>query len=334
MARQNTSRWGTESRGRRIVAGALIGVATLLAIVAAAVEVHNHLDPPREALVAAYERSDTHRALAAFRARQLDRPLSRAVFLGTHNSYNSQAYATLVSYWWPNQKYSITDQLRMDIRALELDVHYTWGALRLCHGNASHMICSPADRPFEDGLREIHDWLARPENRQEVLLIELEEYLEGHDAEAFGLLRHYLGDWMYHPAGGCEPPAEWPTLRELTRAGPAVVVTSKRCYGGEWGQWVFHEFDAPGYPRSEVKNFKGYPDCNFGREFYATHFVGFGEDSVSYGPFYSGPKESGVITAPVLRDLIKCGVNHIALDQVRPDDSRLAAAAEALNERN
>jgi hypothetical protein len=78
---------------------------------------------------------------------------------------------------------------------------------------------------------------------------------------------------------------------------------------------------------SRVKYFRGYPDCNFSRDFHSSHFVGFGEDSVSYWPFHSGPADVGVITPGIMRDLIRCGVNEISLDRVTPDDGRLRAAA-------
>ena len=69
---------------------------------------------------------EDHQSSWAYRALMLqlkldeEAPLSQATFLGTHNSYNASAYATLYRYLDPNQKLSITDQLRVGARALAL----------------------------------------------------------------------------------------------------------------------------------------------------------------------------------------------------------------------
>src|SRR5215207_3649740 len=96
----------------------------------------------------AYEKGWTHRALTLQRGLNDNVPLARATIPHTHNSDNSSVYAppTLTNLD-PNQIYSITDQLRMDIRAIELDLHWVpslygsaktgFKAVTLCHGNVN-----------------------------------------------------------------------------------------------------------------------------------------------------------------------------------------------------
>src|SRR4029079_1460280 len=109
-----------------------------------------------EAKVAAYERSWVHRALTLQRGLDQGVPLWKEQFVHTHNSFNASSYAvptdgSLPSYYPsltnqdPNQVYSMTDQLRMDVRALEIDLHWVpspYGSratngywVTMCHGD-------------------------------------------------------------------------------------------------------------------------------------------------------------------------------------------------------
>ncbi|GAX74849.1 hypothetical protein CEUSTIGMA_g2295.t1 [Chlamydomonas eustigma] len=110
-----------------------------------------------------------------------------------------------------NQWVSLTDQLNMGVRFIELDVHFVAGELRIAHCGGFHskplnrivsMInvvarmlgrselawdtetvgCSPSlssipvsdQRLFRDSVSEVADWLAMPENSKEVLMIILD----------------------------------------------------------------------------------------------------------------------------------------------------------------
>jgi hypothetical protein len=59
-------------------------------------------------VVTAYEQSATHRVLGIQRELQADLPLRHAVFVATHNSYNSYAYDPTLSRMDANQTYSIS----------------------------------------------------------------------------------------------------------------------------------------------------------------------------------------------------------------------------------
>ena len=138
-----------------------------------------------------YQNHWIHKALSYQRQLDQSAPLAQATFLATHNSYNSSRYSTAGSYWDPNQSRSIHEQLRMDIRALEFDVHsyfsmqgwpWQWrNELLLCHGQSNHVGCSTFDRKFQDGLNEIRSWLSASENRIELFLLYLEDNIDGGD---------------------------------------------------------------------------------------------------------------------------------------------------------
>src|SRR5947209_5898793 len=91
--------------------------------------------------VSDYQGSWPHRA-AAFQYGLGDSlPLVRSQWLGTHNSFNSVNDSPTASHTDSNQQLSLTQQLDIDMRALELDVHYVPSleaggskAVVVCHG--------------------------------------------------------------------------------------------------------------------------------------------------------------------------------------------------------
>src|SRR3954454_12397362 len=199
-----------------------------------------------EAQVAAYEQSWVHQALVLQRGLGRTAPLWEEQLPHTHNSFNASAYSVPLdgsrpSYYPtltnqdPNQVYSMTDQLRMDVRALEVDLHWVaspYGSpatrgywVTMCHGDGEdptgsnayvHVGCTD-DRPLQDGLAELARWLkAHP---HEVVLLYLENQLfsgatvastrQAHSVAA-GLIAGGLGRFVYRPpsdlpSGSCAP---------------------------------------------------------------------------------------------------------------------------------
>src|SRR4051812_7145807 len=172
-----------------------------------------------------YQSSWVHRALSLQRGLALRAPLFEAQLPHTHNSFNSSSYSPTLTNQDPNQVYSLTDQLDMDIRAIELDVHWVpspkgtaetggfW--VTLCHGNSGnplnvHVGCSN-DRPFEDGLQELKSWLTGHPNQ--FVLLYLENQLSGNEQahETAGrLINQYLGGLVETPAAPCAA-MDWST---------------------------------------------------------------------------------------------------------------------------
>ncbi|GMH38746.1 hypothetical protein BSKO_06630 [Bryopsis sp. KO-2023] len=159
-------------------------------------------------------------------------PLCYAQFLGTHNSAITLAngYGNRDDYFTKllslssltsaaietnNQWFSLTDQLNMGARMLELDVHWVKSHLRIAHCGGLHSSvlddiikainvisrllgkssimwdtetfgCSPSlssiaaddQRLFVDAISEIHAWLWQAENLDEFIIIYLDSQLD------------------------------------------------------------------------------------------------------------------------------------------------------------
>jgi hypothetical protein len=291
-----------------------------------------------------YQNSWVHRALSLQRGLDHFQPMSRATFLGTHNSYNSSVWSNATRYVDPNQSRSIYDQLRMDIRAIELDVHtyfsmhgwfWDWGnELLLCHGQDNHLGCSSYDRKFRDGLREVRDWIRRPENANEVLLIYLEDHIDGgwYD-DAVDDINDMLGQYIYRPTGGCQGIPMDKSKADIVASGKRILLMTDGCNNG-FNDWVFGGVgnDLSGYPTAGVEDLGGYPQCatqRFDRAFQDGHIIRYNEDRTRLSATFSDPGDP--ITPAALSELLRCGANLPGMDKLTPWDGRLQAAVWSWN---
>ncbi len=263
-----------------------------------------------------------------------DAPLSDVLFLSTHNSYNSSVYTSAFSYWDPNHYYSIYEQLVMGVRELELDVHryfsmkgwpWQWRTkLLLSHAQDNHTGASALDRELAEGLREISDWIRRPENSREILIIDIEDHMDGSYDLAVDIIQNYLGNLVYRPSGpmGLDT---YITKNELLALGKRVIIISGGDNHARWRQWVFTGTgDRVHFPQGKPQDFRPYPDCGFSRETYDNYLVRYFEDRTNLSDWFSDPGDP--ITADTVREMVRCGVNIISMDKLEPFDGRLRAA--------
>ena len=294
--------------------------------------------------VDAYQDSWVHRALRLQERLDRNEPMRNSLVPHTHNSANTTADLPSVSNADPNQRYSIADQLRMDIRGIELDLHWvpslagtaeTGGnAVVLCHGRSEgddevvvHVGCS-VDRPLRDGLVEIRDHLAAPGNDDQVLLLYLENQLDddpvAHDT-AIADLDAVLGDLVLRPPSSECTDAPMDTSRQdVLDAGHQIVLVGD-CGPGGWNGWVHdrgplwdengHDGDYPSYPEciDTVRADRDY-DANWIRHW---------EDLTWLSAMVEGDRYP--ITPEVTRSMVRCGVDMIGFDRLEPDDGRLEA---------
>lgn len=314
------------------------------------------------AQIAAYQRSWVHRALTL--QRQLDErvPIIDTQIVHTHNSFNASAYALngtqQPSYYPtltnqdPNQVYSLTDQLNMDVRFVELDLHWVpspYGSaatngywVTLCHGDGQqapatgtwvHVGCT-ADRPAQDGFAELHRWLvAHP---SEFVFVYLENQLYdgspvasqqlAHDTAA-SLIQQQLGSLVYRPTGtssGRCADAPWTASVATLRAHGARAVLVGNCGPGTaWPSWVFsrgQKWDESGNPTAYSAS-----DCSRDRAARAagSNFRRFFEDSTVVA---TAQQSTSQISAATTATMVRCGVNIIGMDQLTTDDPRLSAS--------
>lgn len=292
-----------------------------------------------------YQNSWIHQALSL--QRQLDHfaPMSQATFLATHNSYNSSVWSSAVRYIDPNQSRSVRDQLRMDIRALEFDVHtyfsmqgwpWQWrNELLLCHGQDNHLGCSSYDRKFIDGLKDIRNWLDRAENRNEVVILYIEDHIDGgwHD-DAIDDIQATLGALVYRPPGGtCQGIPMNLSKADIVAAGKRVLLMTDGCNNG-FNNWVFGGIgnSLSGFPTGNVAQLGGYPHCQsdrFSRQYLDQHLVRYYEDRTNLSAMFGDPGDP--ITPQTVTELLQCGMNLIGFDKLTPFDGRLEAAVWSWN---
>jgi hypothetical protein len=299
---------------------------------------------------AAYLRSWTHRTVEFQYALGDPLPLIQAQWLGTHNSFNSFSYGPTPSRLDSNQQLTLSQQLAIDMRALELDTHWMpaanshGGQVVICHGrdySQANLGCT-TESPLPDMLSEIDRWLnAHP---TQVILLYLDDnfgpaaaYTEATQELDAGLVRPDGSSLIYRPtpstisSSGC---AQLPldTSRDHVReAGKQVILVAADCASG-WSSDVFswrnHEVESGSTP-----GFKPYPACDatYSREVYATHLVRYFEDSTFVSAVTNPTQtpaehQANALSPADVSRMTSCGVNLFGFDQILPDDGRLAAA--------
>jgi len=330
--------WGTAATCRRLLA---------LSPDRAATERCTPIDgrSVSQAGVDAYQHSAVHRALELQHAISAGAPLWEEQILHTHNSFNAATYLPTLTNQDPNQVMSLPQQLSSDIRFLELDLHWvpspfgtvaTGGKwVTLCHGDSGivpgvHVGCT-WDRPLQDGLAEIRQWMtAHPDA---FVYLYLENQMGGDPqahAIAARLLRDAFGSWIAPTApdgGACAPMPLDASEHTLQAAGSRVLIVGNcgtgNGLGTGWGS-VVHErgpkWDESGDPTLYVSH----------------HLCGADEaarvNHTSFRRWYGDSTWlTGVtshntdIDAATAHAMTLCGANIVGLDQLVPNDTRLAA---------
>jgi hypothetical protein len=301
--------------------------------------------PVDAAAVDAFAKGWVPRALALQARLDWDRPLRDAFLPHTHNSFNSPQHGPSLTTADPNQRYTLTDQLRMGFRALELDLHWFphpagtpadgLHGVVVCHGQTQdvgplsvHVGCS-VDRLLGPVLDEVRAFLDAPGNEHEVLLLYLQNELDdvpAAHAEAVAELERAFGPLLHRPTGAsaatCEDLPVERSRADLLAAGHRVLLVGG-CGPGPWSSWVFQQ----GAGWDERANSGGYPDfpaCAADRVLrgYDEHLIRVTEDQTWLSAVVGTPAP---ITVAEVRAMVRCGVELIGLDRVGPDDPRLPA---------
>ena len=199
------------------------------------------------------------RALELQASIDLNAPFTQTTWVGTHNSTSNPEDDNMVDY---NQKYSLKHQLEMGVRELVFDIHWDWGALRVCHNNVTkHAECSDGttgNRKLKNALDDINDWIKDGHNDQVILLKlefgsdvkeninKLEKKLEGQIGN--NLYRpddtNYLGDAGSNDCTNL--PANTLTKADILATGANVIAyTSNNCVSdGSFNRTTFYDHDS------------------------------------------------------------------------------------------
>ena len=280
-----------------------------------------------------YQQSWTHQTLSFQQSLSDGLPFRDASWVGTHNSYNSTSEEPTLSHTDSNQQLTLEDQLRLDVRSLELDVHWLPSARAggaeapvLCHGQGNAGCTT--ERLLSERLVEVNEWLL--EHPDEVLLLYLEDGID--NAAGYGpaaqVVSDTFGGRLYRPRGtGCtELPLD--LTRDAVRAAGAQVVVVSDCGQGAW-QGIAHSW--PGSVRSEhrPKGFQPYPACGPpAAADWRAKLVRYYEDSTFVSAFAEPSGFSSTddgLTPATTRELTRCGVELTGFDQLLPRDGRLDA---------
>ncbi|HVV75933.1 MAG TPA: hypothetical protein VHC43_07840 [Mycobacteriales bacterium] len=310
-----------------------------------------------EAQIAAYRKTWVSKAIVLQQVLGRSASLYEEQIAGTHNSFNASSYLVPlngkpIQYFPsltnqdPNQVYSITDQLQMGIRGLEIDLHWVpsiYGSastggywVDVCHGQSTaipntgqnvHVGCT-TDRSLQNTLAEVRSWLNA--HRHQFLLVYLENQLDnnlqGHDIAA-SIIRKAFGHLVYRPpaslkAGQCADMPYGKSEAAMMRTGARVLLVGNCGPGNAWNHLVFtrgDKWNEGGNPTTY-----GAADCRADTKAHDAHavFRRWYEES----PFLEAAMEATQTLSPAaLHRMVSCGVNLTGIDQLTPTDGRLKA---------
>ncbi|MET3961726.1 hypothetical protein ABIE44_001660 [Marmoricola sp. OAE513] len=275
-------------------------------------------------------------------------PFRDAQWIGTHNSFNSLANGLTLSHADSNQQLTLTQQLDIDVRSIELDLHYIPGILGLlgpktvtvCHGQGAevgHLGCT-WEKPFTGVLPEVASWLNTPANSNEVILLYLEDNLG--DAKAYASAVDTLGKVLKRPDGtsliykpdptqkaanGCVP-LSLDTTRDAVRASGARVVLVGKCAPG-WSGSVF-DWNGVHVEGGKTSAYQAFPACDgtYGQSTYDSQMVRYFEDTTLVSTLLNPsrkPADPEALTPEKVAAMTSCGVNLYGFDQLLPEDGRI-----------
>ncbi|OUS25544.1 hypothetical protein A9Q99_21015 [Gammaproteobacteria bacterium 45_16_T64] len=253
-------------------------------------------------------------------------PLRVAEFPATHNSFNAKDYSNGISYPDPNHIPSMLNQLRMGKRMINMDlhwdVHYNKSTklittdVVLCHDSSDFGFCSLWDRTFDEGLLEIKPWL---EENDEVVILKLQDELDGHYAEALTKIEALIGDLVYTPSTPCETFDLEIAKQDILALGKKIIITgatSSTC-NLPWGRYVF--FDEGMFGSVDYESFEPYPVCNDAIDDIQRKIYKSNNDGTAVSQIILGSK---IMTAGEVSNLAQCGVTGISFEPMEWWDER------------
>ena len=195
-------------------------------------------------------------------------------------------------------------------------------------GRTIHVGCS-VDQPLVDLFGELRTWLDRPEAADQLVLLYLENQLEGspaaHDA-TMAALESTLGDLVFRPeqGAGCQTLPFARPKGEILATGARVLVTGNCGPAAAPGTTSSSSGAPHGTRAAAPPTYLAGSDCDTerGQQSYDTSFVRRYEDSTGLSLAATG---GSYISPAVAAAMVRCGVNMPGLDQLHPADGRLPA---------
>ena len=277
--------------------------------------------------VAAHLASWTHRALAFQQALGDSVPLRNAQWLGTHNSFNSiEEMGPALSPMDSNQQLSLVQQLDVDVRSLELDLHTFPSASGggvvpvVCHAQGGAG-CS-VEKPLDETLAPIAAWLdAHP---REVVFLYLENQLRGEASndDAAKMIEETIGEDVYRPSGAAGECVDVPyekTREDVLSAGKQVVIVGRCAEGAALRSWSY------GWPHQESRPVDYSCEADRRRWAYDATMIRYFEDDTwltSASSNAGAATRDDGLTPATTAAMVRCGVDLLGFDQLMPNDAR------------
>lgn len=256
-------------------------------------------------------------------------PFRLAEFPATHNSFNAQAYSNGFSYPDPNHIPSMLNQLRMGKRMINMDlhwdIHYSASTrlittdVVLCHDSSDFGFCSMWDRTFREGLVEVRGWL---EENDEVVILKLQDELDGHYQEAYDSINTEMGDLVYKPSAPCAVFDMEISKAEILATGKKIIITGAKpsTCNKSWGEFVY--WDEGMFGSVDHESFAPYPICNNATDEIQQKIYGATNDGTQVAQIIL---QSNEMTVEQVAALTKCGLTAISYEPLRWWDERLVA---------
>lgn len=306
-------------------------------------------NPPSDD-IGIYHCSWEHRAIVEQRKLGLTLPLREVQIPSSHNSFNSSSYPGVSSNDL-NQTRSLLEQLQLDMRSIELDVHWLPHAASgghapvLCHGRGAaeeHLGCTPLDRHLSEGLEEIAVFLNSPQGVNQVIILDIEDSLspaplsglgttteQAHGA-ALNTIIAALGDLIYQPPqdGLCHSTPMDISQQDILDAGKQILITGG-CGSSDWPKWSF-EVNSIRPGQKAHTGFSGYPDCDaadYDFSQYRERWVRLWEDTTVVGAVTNTSLTR--MSSQNQQDMLHCGVNFFSLDRVDPNPASVSVGNPA-----
>eukprot|EP01114_Cavostelium_apophysatum_P019153 TRINITY_DN6090_c0_g1_i4.p1 TRINITY_DN6090_c0_g1~~TRINITY_DN6090_c0_g1_i4.p1 ORF type:complete len:413 (-),score=50.94 TRINITY_DN6090_c0_g1_i4:270-1508(-) len=224
-----------------------------------------------------------------------EHPLNEHIMIGTHNSFSW--YDSSVSTFPPadtyNQKISMSSQLNLGVRMLNLDLHWITNftnALRICHGSSEvytacnqnnwqtcnvvgipryspeDVGCFPFDKTAQESFTEINNWLNS--NPSEVIIVDFDNQVATSERAAAStalniVLQNTLGSKIYTPSDlsafrGGSSGILWPSVQQLRSASKQVILSCRDYQFDVNGNYVHGSLQTSPqftWPVTQIKNF-------------------------------------------------------------------------------
>lgn len=227
---------------------------------------------------------------------------------------------------------TLTDQLRMGIRHLEIDIWWDRlvDDLVVCHSpiplfpvgevtrqaeaanltlnwDPKNMSCLGTKLAFADVLMEVHDWMMQPKNEEEIVMLffDTKFYLSNSSVtKANNEIRNVFGTMLWNVTDGTPLTHR---VDELLSLGKRIIIENNR------EEWL--------YP-SEGKPIVFWPTLWNNHQFGPNSFVQFPNCSIDGDMDWYGKEWVRALDGTFTEAATRCGVPVISGDYTNPDDMK------------